>query len=104
MSVGLSYPHIEKRAGEPAHLQRLPRIRVAQLVMDQLAHAWSADEICRQYPHLMRAEVHAALAYYFDHQPEIDAEIQAEWKEAELARQQAEPSPLQLRLRAQGLI
>ena len=104
MSVGLSYPHIEKVEGEPARLNRLPRVRVAQLVMDQLAHAWSAEEIFRQCPHLTRAEVHSALAYYFDHQAEIDGEIQEEWKQSEDARRQAQPSPLQLRLRAKGLI
>ena len=29
-------------------------------------------------PYLRAAEVHAALAYYFDHQVEVDAEIDAE--------------------------
>ncbi len=49
MALNLVYPHIEKRPGEPARLQRVPRIRVAQLVMDYLAYGWSADEMCRQF-------------------------------------------------------
>jgi uncharacterized protein (DUF433 family) len=60
------YPHIVKKAGLPACLADWPRIRVAQIVADHLGHGWSAEEILRQYPHLAPAEVHAALAYYFD--------------------------------------
>ncbi|MEY2395129.1 MAG: hypothetical protein QOF94_1474 [Acidobacteriaceae bacterium] len=95
----LEYPHIHKAAGEPARLERIPRIRVAQIVADHLGYGWSAEEIIRQYPHLTPAEVHAALAYYFDHREEIDAELAA--KLCELDRMaQAPPSPLRLRLLA----
>jgi hypothetical protein len=72
--------------------------------MDYLAHGWSAEEICKQHPYLKLAEAHAALAYYFDHQEEIDAEVRKEWAEAERARAQGQPSPLALRLRARGLL
>ena len=53
--------------------------------MDYLTHGWSPDEICRQYPYLKPAEVHSAMAFYFDHQSEIDQEIQAEVQLAEQA-------------------
>ena len=95
----LDYPHIHKAAGEPARLDRLPRIRVAQIVADHLGYGWSAEEIIRQYPYLAPAEVHAALAYYFDHREEIDAELADELAELDrMARQP--PSPLRLRLLA----
>lgn len=81
MPVELAYPHIDKLPGESARLQRTPRVRVAQIAMDHLAHGWSADEIARQHPCLSLGEVHAALGYYFDHQAEIDAEIEAEWRQ-----------------------
>jgi uncharacterized protein (DUF433 family) len=93
--------HIEKVSGQPARLSRLPRIRVAQIVMDYLAHGWSPDEMCRHHSHLMPAEAHAAMAYYYDHQTEIEAEIQAELAEIEAARAAAAPTPFVLRLRAQ---
>jgi uncharacterized protein (DUF433 family) len=35
--------------------------------MDYQVHGWSPDEMCRQYPYLRPAEVHADMAYYFDH-------------------------------------
>jgi hypothetical protein len=72
--------------------------------MDYLAHGWSADEMCRHHPYLLPAEAHAALAYYFDYQDEIDAEIREEWERAESERRSAQPSPFLLRLRAKGLL
>ena len=78
MAVETSYPHIEKVENIPAQLKRIPRVRVSQIVVDYLNHGWSADEIVIHYPHLKPAEVHSALAYYFDHQAEIDNEIDEE--------------------------
>ena len=103
MSVTASYPHIEKPKGQPARLRNTPRVRVAQIVMDYLAYGWSVDEMCRQHEYLTPAEAHAAMGYYFDHQHEIDSEIQVEIEEVEKWRAEQPPSPLMLRLRAKGL-
>ena len=103
MGVQLTYPHIHKEEGQPARLQRISRLRVAQIVMDYLAYGWSAEEMCRQHPYLTPAEAHAALLYYFDHTGEIDAEIQAELDQVERQRSQAPRSAFWLRLKAKGL-
>ena len=95
----LDYPHIIHAAGDVARLDRLPRIRVAQIAADHIGNGWSAEEIIRQYPHLTAAEVHAALGYYYDHRGEIDAELAAELAALDAADQQA-PSALRLRLLA----
>ncbi len=94
MPATLVYPHIEKIEGRPARLQRMPRIRVAQIVMDYLYHGWSPDTICENYPHLQRAETYAAMAYYFDHKEEIDAEIKEETEEADADRERAKATSL----------
>src|SRR3954468_14544726 len=104
MPVAVSYPHVVKIVGDSALLERLPRIRVAQIVIDYLNHGWSADEICIHYPHLRLAEVHSAMAYYFDHQSAIDGEIEEEQRLIEASRNNAKPTPVELRLRAQGLL
>src|SRR5947208_11661355 len=104
MTVAANYPHIDKTGSDPAHLKRLPRIRVSQIVIDYLNHGWSADEICIHYPHLRLAEVHSAMAYYFDHQVEIESEIDNEQVIIEESRKKAKPTALELRLRAQGLL
>jgi hypothetical protein len=92
MSVAVKYPHIEKVEGEPARLERLPRIRVAQIAMDYVAHGWSVDEMCRQHPYLTLAEAHAAMAYYFDHEAEIEREINEEIKQVEYDQSQSRRS------------
>jgi hypothetical protein len=102
MLAAVEYVHVEKPQNGPARLRRLPRIRVAQIAMDYLAHGWSPDEMCRQHADLFPAEAHAAMAYYFDHQAEVDAEILAECREADAALEASRdhPSPLRLKLLA----
>ena len=102
MATTLKYPHIEKRNGESARLERFPRIFVAQIAMDYLAHGWSADEMCRQHPYLTAAEAHAAMAFYFDHQEEVDTEIRSGLEEAEAAAGSAPRSPFFVRMRTEG--
>lgn len=104
MSIDTGYPHIEKREGQPARLKRVPRTRVAMIVMDYLFDGMSVDTMCEQHPYLSPAEAHSAMAYYFDHKDEIEEEIQKEVEEVERDYANAPPSPLAMRLRAQGLL
>jgi uncharacterized protein (DUF433 family) len=97
-----AYPHIEKTADEPARLARVPRVRISQLVADYIAHGWSPEEMCRQHKYLTLAEAHTAMAYYFDHQDEIDRELQAELEMSAADQKTAPPSKFLLRMRAQG--
>lgn len=99
--LALSYPHIEKNANNPACLQRLPRIRVAQIVMDYIAYGWSVEEICRQHLYLTLSEAHAAMGYYFDHQEEIDQEIREEWEQVQ---ENKSKSPFYIRMKAKGVL
>ena|SRR2546428_11304823 len=75
------------------------KVKVIEVATDKLAHGSSPEEMHFQYPHLSLAQIHAALAYYYEHQDEFDAEIvrQANWA-AEMA-ERAKDSPLQKRLR-----
>ena len=100
MPASTSYPHIQKPAGESACLERLPRVRVAQIVMDQLAHGWTVEDMCRQHESLRPAEIHAAFAYYYDHAAEIDAEIEEEWQEVKALG--GHSSPFARRMKAEG--
>lgn len=49
---------------------------------------WSVGQIHDSYPHLTLAQIHAALAYYYDHQAQIDAEIEAGERFADEMRRQ----------------
>jgi uncharacterized protein (DUF433 family) len=68
------------------------RIKVS-LIAVLTADGMSPDEIVAAYPHLSLADVHAALAYYFDHVEAINAEIQSDEVVAEEMRRRAEKSP-----------
>jgi uncharacterized protein (DUF433 family) len=80
----IAYPHIEiTPQGVP--VVSGTTIKVIEVVMDRLAHNWDADEIQRQHPHLSLAQIHCALAYYYDHQSEIDKDIDRRLREADEA-------------------
>ena len=51
------------------------RTKVVEIVLDHTAWGMSPLEIHLEYPPLTLAQVHAALACYYDHQPEIDRQI-----------------------------
>lgn len=104
MTSTIIYPHIEKLADQSARLQRLPRVRVAQIVMDYLAYGWSVEEMCRQHPYLTPSEAHTAMAYYFDNQNEIDQEIRTEWEQVQQTKSLVSPTPFFVRMRAKGLL
>jgi len=74
------------------------RIKVIEIAVDKLAHGSSPEELHFQYPHLSMAQIHAALAFYYDHREELESEILNRLREVnELAAAQAD-SPLQQKL------
>ena len=46
------------------------------------------EEIVQKFGHLSLAQVHAALAYYYANQAEIDADLEAEDRETEALEKQ----------------
>ena len=76
--------------------------KVVEVALDMIAHGWSPEEIHFQHPHLSLAQIHSALGFYYDHKPEMDAQIQRSVQEGEQLRAQAGESPIRTRLRAMG--
>ena len=79
------------------------RIKVIEIAADKLAHGSSPGELHFQYPHLSMAQIHAALAYYYDHQKELDDEILRRLREVNKLAAQKADSPLQQKLRRLSL-
>ena len=78
----VSYPHIEIRDdGTPAIAGT--RITVTDLAMERLAYHWDAEEIRRQHPTLTLGQIHSALAYYYDHEEEINRAIEEDERQAD---------------------
>lgn len=65
-------------------------VKVVEVMIDHLAYGHSPEEIHLQHPHLSLAQVHAAFSYYFDHQAELDAEIDRRHRRADTLRTKAE--------------
>ncbi|MES1175995.1 MAG: DUF433 domain-containing protein [Myxococcales bacterium] len=63
-------------------------IKVSLIASEAEQLGMSPDEIVEAHPHLSLADVHAALAYYYDHQ----VAIHAEWQEARALIAELRPS------------
>jgi uncharacterized protein (DUF433 family) len=75
-------------------------VKVIEVALDHLGYGWNADTIQENHPHLSLAQVYAALAWYYDHQTDMDAEIARQDDRIQALRGAAAPSPLQRRLAA----
>ncbi|OQX09950.1 MAG: hypothetical protein BWK80_46320 [Desulfobacteraceae bacterium IS3] len=71
-----SYPYI---TSEQNILNGVPIIQGTRIPVRSVAGYYqtgmSADEILASLPHLTPSQVFSALAYYFDHQDEIDRDL-----------------------------
>lgn len=59
------------------------RVRVLDIVIWHEHQGLTPDEIVAQIPTITLADIHVALAYYFDHVEEIQAELRADREYAE---------------------
>jgi uncharacterized protein (DUF433 family) len=78
------------------------RVRVLDIVAWSEHQGMTPDEIVSNLPSLTLADVHAALAYYFDHIEEIQEEMRAEKALADEARRN-HPSLAEAKLRQERL-
>lgn len=79
-------------------------MKVVELITAVKAYGWSPDNLHTNYPHLSMSQIHSALAYYWDHKVDIDAEIERIDQWAAKVRQQAGESPVARKLREQRLL
>lgn len=73
----ISHPHITndpKVCGGNATISGT-RFPVRSVVAYVLRHGLTPEELVSRFPHLSLAQVHDALAYYYDNTQEIEAEI-----------------------------
>jgi uncharacterized protein (DUF433 family) len=73
---GFAYPHISHNDSSE------PIVTGTRTTVKRIAGYYklgmNADEICDALTHLSPAEIHAALAYYFDCRPEIEELLEQE--------------------------
>ena len=62
------------------------RVRVLDIAIWHEQMGFCPDDIVSEIPSITLADVHAALAYYYDHRTEIQQEIREEREQAEEIR------------------
>lgn len=78
----VAHPHIVLNENGRA-VVRGTRSKVTMIARDHLGGGMTPREIHEACPHLSLAAIHAALSYYYDHQPELDAQDRRSENEAE---------------------
>lgn len=71
------------------------RIRVQDVALMAEFQEKSADEIVTAFPQLSLAQVHAALAYYFEHRAAIEQELRQDEEFVRALRSLTGPGPLE---------
>jgi len=75
MEVKTRYEHIGlNNAHSPVIIGS--KMKVVELVLAHLAYGWSPEELHFQFPYLSMGQIYSALAYYWDHQEELDHDIE----------------------------
>ena len=77
-------------------------MKVKELVAERLAWGWSPEELLVNHPYLTMGQIFSALAYYADHQDEIDRSIEADIEYTHELRQTTKHSPLLVRRWMEG--
>jgi uncharacterized protein (DUF433 family) len=84
LPVGYVYSHITKIPGVCGGRPCIDdtRVRVVNIVFSH-QEGYTPEHMLEQYPDLNLAQVHAALAYYYDHPDEINAYVEEDkaWDE-----------------------
>jgi uncharacterized protein (DUF433 family) len=79
------------------------RVRVQDIYVDSEVLGKSPEEIVAALSHLTLAQVHAALAYYFDHRQQILDELRQDEQFIAMMKKQTGPGPLEMKLRDAGV-
>lgn len=74
--ISVKYPHVDYDAAGVAVIAGTTT-RVAEIVLDHLAHQWDAKQIGEHHKSLRMGQIHSALAYYYDHEDERQREVQS---------------------------
>lgn len=73
--------------------------RVLDLAAEHLAHGWSAEILQENHPDLSLAQIHAALAWFYDHEEEMRQEMSRRETIVKALLAEIEGSSLQKRFR-----
>jgi uncharacterized protein (DUF433 family) len=76
--------------------------KVMEVALTKRVSGLTPEQLQEELPHLSVAQIYSALAYYYAHKDELDAEIERRKQWAEQMAAQAGESPFVKRLRVLG--
>jgi uncharacterized protein (DUF433 family) len=76
-------------------------MKVVELVVSQRAYGWSPEELQFQYPYLTLGQIYSSLAYYWDHQADLDRDIERRLARVQELRRTTPPTPFVARMQGQ---
>lgn len=91
-------PHVFKDRDEVVWIDD-SGYRVIDLAREHLAHGWSAEVLQENHPDLDLAQIHAALAWFYDHEREMMEEMRHREKAIDKLFSEIGESALQTRMR-----
>jgi uncharacterized protein (DUF433 family) len=96
----MSYAYIVQTPGICRGKPRIDGTRIkVEMIADWIVHGGQPPvEVQSAHPSLTMAQIHSALAYYYDHRAEVDASLEEGRRSADELRGRF-PSPLQEKLR-----
>jgi len=77
MFTETDYRHIQLDESQTPRITGA-NFKVIMLVKEYLLYGWSPEELKYQHPQLEMAQIHAALAYFYDHQDGMLQQIKDE--------------------------
>jgi uncharacterized protein (DUF433 family) len=72
--IGNALPHLHRDSENAVWIDQTG-YRVLDLVREHLAHSWSAESLHENHPDLSLAQIHAALAWFYDHEQDMLSEV-----------------------------
>lgn len=97
MSTATAYQHVFLDEEGVAQIAGA-NTKVIEIVLATRATGESPEVLSQGLPHLTPAQIHSALAYYWDHKDALDAEIQRWDEEVDAIRAELGQSPAGKRL------
>ena len=95
--VTIAHPYIEVDEKAVARFAGT-RFKINHVITEHIKWKWSVEAIQCQHPDLTLAQIHSALAYYYDHQQEIDTQIEHSRREYERLWAKDQDSPIRKKL------
>lgn len=102
-SVKTKYEHVVLNEKQVPIIEGT-NMKVIEVVLEKTAYGWSPEELHFQHPYLTLGQIYSALAYYWDHQEDLDQDIERRLEFVKQAQQSMGKTALKARLKSKGLI